>query len=450
MVLGANLEADDTQLNPGDTIDGKYEIICKIGQGRMGVVYRARSLSRKRDAAIKMLTHATPETLERFLRVAASMERIKHRAVVPIDDFGKTDKGGHYLAMTYVPGADLATFASTHKMSVQQAVDLTLAVCSGVSACHLQSIVHCDLKPSNVRVTQNGEWQDRIKILDVGLAVPVGSVVPADRDIEGVELAAMSDALRYLAPELLRDEHASKRCDQYAIASLLYLLLAGRAPFHGLQGAELTGAILDGAYPAVHIAQPGSPAVVRNAVTRALSLNPKHRFPSVDDFALAILPEASPALQHAWARQFTRAKLAMAPRPSEASAQPADHHVPGRGGAIAKITVPMALAPPDAVAAPAAPATPWRGHDGDGEAGLRQAQPERGKVCKPSGFIDLHSLLVFSWGAALGAALATAAFIALLSYQRHEAASWQSSLQAPSQSPQQADNTIRSTAHHAP
>jgi serine/threonine protein kinase len=222
-------DEDDTQLAPGEVIDAKYEIICQIGRGRMGVVYRARSLALERDAAIKMLTHANRSALDGFLRSAASMGQVRHRAVVRIDDFGKTERWGPYLAMAYVPGTDLASFASMNRLSVKQAVDLTLAICSGVSACHLQSIVHGDLKPSNVRVTRSGQWQDRVKILDFGLSLPVNPVVSDSGHHRSTRPAESSDAIRFLAPELLRNEPPSQQGDQYAIASMLYLLLAGQA-----------------------------------------------------------------------------------------------------------------------------------------------------------------------------------------------------------------------------
>ncbi len=404
---------DHTQLAPGEVVDAKYEIICQIGRGRMGVVYRARALGLNRDAALKMLTHANRDALDGFLRSAASMGQVRHRAVVRIDDFGNTERWGPYLAMAYVPGTDLASLASANRLSVQQAVDLTLAICSGVAACHLQSIVHGDLKPSNVRVTRRGQWQDRVKILDFGLALPVSPGVSDSSHHRNTRGAESSDSVRFLAPELLRNEPPSQQGDQYAIASLLYLLLAGHAPFRAVDGKDLVRAILAGDRPSLRLPRPDAPATLQSAVEIGMETDPERRYPTVEDFGLAILSHASPTLQHLWNRYFAKAKVLVDRRLVEPVSTLRRTNPAGGMGRVVKIAAPMVTELLDNEKAPKL------------ENGRRPVP--RPKSTSPASLpqsrsrTELRTLLVFSLGALVGAALAVGVFLSILVYQQHRA-----------------------------
>ena len=306
--MGATLNNDDDViLPPGEIIDGKYQIISKIGQGGMGVVYKARPLSFTREVAIKMLTHADEETIQRFKREAESLAKIKHRAIIRAHDFGDSGKLGPYLVLEYHSGRDLRAVAKSSP-SIQEAVDLTLAICSGVSACHVNSIIHRDLKPSNILVTNNTAWHDRVKILDFGLALPFDSPILKAYQTRITHVGTVPGTPRYIAPELLRRQQPTQQCDQYGIASLLYLLLTGRSPFENLEGNELLHAILHGDYPPLHVLRPDTPESLKTAVLRGLHLDPDQRFPNVDDFALAIVDAASPNLRNSFTRYFLNAK----------------------------------------------------------------------------------------------------------------------------------------------
>jgi serine/threonine protein kinase len=408
----SGLNDDHTQLVPGEVVDAKYEIICQIGRGRMGVVYRARSLGLNRDAALKMLTHANRNALDVFLRSAASMGQVRHRAVVRIDDFGNTERWGPYLAMAYVPGTDLASFASTNQLSVQQAVDLTLAICSGVAACHLQSIVHGDLKPSNVRVTRSGQWQDRVKILDFGLALPVN---PGVSDSSYARATESADAIRFLPPELLRNEPPSQRGDQYAIASLLYLLLAGHAPFRAVDGKDLVRSILAGDRPSLRLTRPDAPAALQSAVEVGMETDPERRYPTVEDLGLAILSHASPTLQHLWNRYFAKAKVLVDRRLVEPVSTPRRSNPAGGMGRVVKISAPMVTEPLDNEKAPEL--------ENERRPVSRPKTTSSASLTQSRSRTELRTLLVFSLGALVGAALAVGVFLSILIYQQHRASS---------------------------
>lgn len=406
----------------------------------MGVVYKARSLTIKRDVAVKMLTHVDEETIERFSREAAAMGQINHTAVVRIDDFGDSGKWGPYLAMAYVPGRDLGALVERGPVEVHEAVDLTLAICSGVSACHIHSIIHRDLKPTNVRVTDKTDWKERVKVLDFGLALPFDSPILKAYQTRITHVGAIPGTPRYIAPELLRHQQPTPACDQYGIASLLYLLLTGRAPFDHVDGDALIAAILHGDYVALRLISPETPPALSHAVARGLNVDPEQRFPSVDDFALAILPEASPQLRNVWTRYFANAKRPIDRRLVEpvSAYRPHRQQIP-----VAPVVAPMAEAPrrdrpspvpgapdqgpkrvptPPAFPAPSAPAP----------------QPPSRRL-RSFRKLDFQMLFVFICGIALGCALTIAGFICFVLYQSYacprELSSARPAVVAPSSPP---------------
>jgi len=332
---------DDIVLSPGEVINGKYEIISKIGQGGMGVVYKARSLAINRDVAIKMLTHVDEETIQRFQREANSLASIKHRAIICAHDFGDSGKWGPYLVLTYHRGRDLRAVAKTSP-SIQEAVDLTLAICSGISACHACSIIHRDLKPSNILVTNSTSWQERVKILDFGLALPFDSPILKAYQTRITHVGMVPGTPRYIAPELLRRQQPTQQCDQYGIASLLYLLLAGQSPFEDLEGDELLHAIIHGNYSPLHVLRPEISENLKAAVFRALHLDPNQRFPNVDDFALAIVEDASTNLRNSFTRYFINAKRPIDRRLIEPVSAYHPTGLPERRSASPVILAPMA------------------------------------------------------------------------------------------------------------
>jgi serine/threonine-protein kinase len=427
--MSSNLLTEDIILPPGEVIDGKYEILGKIGQGGMGVVYKARSVGIDRENAIKMLTHVDDETLKRFHREASILGSINHRAVMRVDDFGDSGKWGPYLAMEYVLGRDLGDLVKQQPLPIQEAVDLTIAICTGVHACHSQAIIHRDLKPSNIRVTNKTEWQDRIKILDFGLALPFDSPILKAYETRITHGGAVRGTPRYIAPELLLRQPPTKQADQYGIASLLYLLLTGRAPFHDLEGEGLFRAIVNGAYVPVHFLRPDTPPSLQTAISRGLHVDPSQRFPSVDSFAMEIISAASPHLQRMGTRYFLDARRPLDRRliepvssyhpsgfterkaPSPTIVAPMLVEAPPRPAVSRPTPISLFSPPPPALDRPERRIqTPLPGPAGT-------SSPRRHRERRS----DFKLFLIFTSGAALGAAIAVGAFIAFLAYQRNAA-----------------------------
>jgi eukaryotic-like serine/threonine-protein kinase len=422
-------DSRDVVLPAGEIIDGKYEVISTIGRGGMGVVYKARD-QMKREVALKMLTHVDGDTIERFRREAIALGSVSHRAVIRVDAFGESS-AGPYLVVEYVAGRDLGTLAR-FPLPIEEAVDLTLAICSGVSSCHAAQIVHRDLKPSNIRVRDVARWSERVKILDFGLALPFDSPILKDHQRRITNLGVVVGTPRYIAPELLRHEPPTPQCDQYGIASMLYLLLTGRAPFRALQGDELLQAILHGDYVAVQLLRSGIPDSLQQAIARGLSQDPAQRFPSVNQLALEIVVHATPSLGASYTRYFSGAqridhrlvepvsmfrRALPPPIPASPEAQYPDPPrppvqrlvTPGQGSAAGRI--PNSAVPDDGrrFAPPLPQAASLAVPETQLVAGKRRPRPPR----------DYNTLFVFICGAIVGGCLTVGGFICFLLYAYH-------------------------------
>jgi serine/threonine protein kinase len=420
---------DDVPINPGEVIDGKYEIISNLGQGGMGVVYKARALSLNRDVAIKMLTHVDADTVKRFSSEAKNLAKFKHPAVVRIDDFGSSDKWGTYLVLAYIAGRDLSAVAKTG-LPIEEAVTLALAICSGVSACHIRSIIHRDLKPSNIRVTNETSWLERVKIFGFGLALPFDSPILKAYQTRISQFGAVEGVSRYIAPELLRRENPTDRCDQYSIAALLYLLLTGRAPFEDLEGDNLIRAVLHGGYITPHVLRPGIPARLEAAVVRGLHLDPIQRFANVNELALTLLPFGPPNLKSKGTRYFTNANGPIDRRLIEpvSAFRQREEAVPERPSFAPLDIKPLTDFPhyrkPTPLTPPARPIPPVASHP----------PSKHHKSHHHSRWLDSNAVVLFASGSAFGAALATALFVAYFIYcQRHPEPCFPNLSQPPSE-----------------
>lgn len=302
----------DIALSPGEIIcDGRYEIDSMLGRGGMGVVYKARSLLLKRDVAIKMLTDADDELLHRFSREAALMAQVDHPAVAKIFDFRESGKWGPLIVMEYLQGRDLSKVLKG-PMPVAPAVDIILGVCSGVFACHKHKIIHRDIKPRNVFQVPASDWRKRVKVLDFGLAIPHDSPLLQAFQARITQMGSVAGTPRFIAPELIRGEEPDEKCDQYAIALLLYMTLTGRAPFFDLEGKDLLHAIRHGDYLAPQLLRNDLPAELTRILVRALHLDPQKRFASVAELAFALIRFATPKDTDRWTRLFTDASRPIA------------------------------------------------------------------------------------------------------------------------------------------
>jgi hypothetical protein len=262
---------------------GRYEIRQMLGQGGMGQVYRAWDMVLQRDVAVKVLGTPDRELLQRFAREAEAISQLENANVVTIHDF-QADPVQPYIVMEYLQGEDLAARLRRVPMTVGEAVDTALGVCSAVHACHSLGIIHRDLKPGNVFLHRTVEFGVVVKVLDFGVAM-----LRQDVFEEITQPGHVVGTPRYLSPEQVAHKEADAKSDQYAIGHLLYTMLAGRSPFAKQHGPQLIKAILNSEYPRLLDVCPVLPPGLADIVEKTLSAAPGLRFPSVLALGRAIM-----------------------------------------------------------------------------------------------------------------------------------------------------------------
>jgi serine/threonine protein kinase len=208
---------------------GPYRILSAIGRGGMGAVYRGERADGKFEqrVAIKVVSGglSTPAFIERFQREYRILASLDHPNVARLLDAGTTEEGLPYFVMEYVEGRPIDRFSEERNLSVSDRLRLILPVCDAVQLAHRQLVVHCDLKPDNILVTEQGIP----KLLDFGIA-KVLSECPG-----GAENTLMAMTPAYASPEQIRGEPVGTATDVYSMGCVLYKLLTG-APPHQLQG----------------------------------------------------------------------------------------------------------------------------------------------------------------------------------------------------------------------
>jgi len=287
---------------------GHYRIVEKIGEGGMGVVYRAHDERLDRDVAIKVLPQevaADPERLSRFEREAKAVAKLDHPNILSIHDFG-TEDGVVYAVMELLEGESLREVISTDRLTTGKAVEYARAIADGLAAAHDKGIVHRDLKPENVFLTGDG----RIKILDFGLA----KLNLPERDLATETPTATLETqpgrllgtVAYMAPEQVQGQPADHRSDIFALGVVLYEMLSGHRPFGGSTTLETAAAILKEDPEPVSAVLPAVLPALASVVTQCLEKRPEDRFSSAHDLSLTLGAVDSAAPPQAPRKSSTR------------------------------------------------------------------------------------------------------------------------------------------------
>lgn len=258
---------------------GRYSVTGVLGEGGMGVVFKAFDETLARPLAIKML-HATAvgdgAARERLLLEARSAASLTHPAVCQLYEIGECD-GELYLAMELLEGESLEARIARGQLPVADAGAAVLEILSGVDAIHRKGLVHRDLKPSNIFLTPHG-----VKLLDFGVATSMSG--PHDETALRLTAPGMTVGTpRYAAPEQLQGKPVDARTDLFAVGLVLYEMLAGRPPFSGASALEILHAMLYEQPPVLA----GGPAVsaLDRVIHRALQKEPAERYAAAEAMA---------------------------------------------------------------------------------------------------------------------------------------------------------------------
>jgi serine/threonine protein kinase/WD40 repeat protein len=262
---------------------GPYRVVAILGQGGMGVVYKAEDPELGRDVAIKVprldrgwLTSGSAR--QRFLREARAAAPIRHPHVCPIYSVGE-HRGVPYVVMAFVEGQSLAERLSGGRMeSCRQGVELIRQVAEGLSAVHAQGVIHRDLKPGNILFDQSGS----AVLTDFGLA-------REEVDTQHLtEEGTLVGTIAYMAPEqALGERELDRRADIYALGVVLYQMLTGRLPFEG-DPTRILSQVLHTAPPPPSRFRPGLDPALEAIVLKAMARQPEDRYGSAAAFAEAL------------------------------------------------------------------------------------------------------------------------------------------------------------------
>jgi serine/threonine-protein kinase len=211
----------------GKVVAGRYRLESRLGEGGMGVVYRARHVLIDRVVALKLIRpDLRGETHLRawMLREARAANRVDHAHIIDIHDIGETEEGELYLVMEYLVGTPLSADLARGTMPIARAVDILEQMCAALARAHDLGVVHRDLKSDNILLTERGGRKDFVKILDFGLA-------GIARDPRLAPKGAVFGTPEYMSPEQARGEEAGPQSDLYAIGVLFFEMLTGQLPF---------------------------------------------------------------------------------------------------------------------------------------------------------------------------------------------------------------------------
>ena len=297
---------------------GHYEIVEKIGEGGMGVVYRGRDSRLGREVAIKALPEGLardPSRLARFNREARLLASLDHPGIATIYGVEVVDSSP-YLVLEMIPGDDLSTLIRRPGLPLDRTLDILRQVADAIEAAHRRGIVHRDLKPANIKVTPEG----RVKVLDFGIAKvvarplleadgpaaahPVPPVEPAhdlDSDIRDFTSATDGAPTRpgvtspgtvlgtaaYMSPEQIRGEPADRQTDIWSFGVMLFECLSGKRPFTGGKVQEILQAVLE-EEPGWHALPANTPVSVRVLIERCLRKNRRRRLHDIADARVEI------------------------------------------------------------------------------------------------------------------------------------------------------------------
>lgn len=249
----------------------QYEIVAKLGGGGMGVVYKARDIKLGRYVALKFLppqwSH-DESAKQRFVREAQAASATNHRNICIIHNIDETDDGRLFIVMAHYEGETLKQKLERGPLAIQEAIEIASEIAEGLARAHAQGVVHRDVKPGNLIVTDDG-----VKILDFGLAKFADAL---QLTVPGSTIGTVA----YMSPEQARGEEADVRSDVWALGIVMYEMLTGSTPFHGAYPEATFHAIKHEPLPSLKSARQDVPEALERITMKALVKEATARYQS--------------------------------------------------------------------------------------------------------------------------------------------------------------------------
>jgi len=271
---------------PGEPLlGGRYQLEQRLGQGSVGIVFKARHLFLKTTHAIKVITPELagndPALAERFRQEVTTAAAVSHRNLATVTDFGLTENANPFLVMEFIDGPTLASLLSQEpRMSLSRALSLLAPIAAGVAAIHEQGLVHGNLKPANIMTREHSSIAS-LKVVDLGLA----NLRRKDWATAAVQQqAAFLNSALYRAPELWVEDKPDKRSDVYSLAAIFYQMLTGVVPFPGDSIDEVRRKATTQQLPSFDSLGLAMSSQLEGAVFAALTKDRDNRIPTVAQF----------------------------------------------------------------------------------------------------------------------------------------------------------------------
>src|SRR5436190_1814270 len=296
---------------------GPYQIVAPLGEGGMGVVYKALDVRLNRLVALKVLPPervADAERRRRFVQEAQAASALNHVNIITIYDVGTVDDTD-YIAMEYVAGKTLDQLIPRKGMRLNEALRIAIQIAAGLERAHAAGIVHRDLKPANVMVAEDGV----VKILDFGVAKLVEAAATAGDGLTQTvkpqtKEGSIIGTVGYMSPEQAEAKPVDARSDIFSFGSILYEMVTGERAFRGDSNLSTLAAILKEEPKAVSVVVPEVPRDLEKIINRCLRKEPERRFQHIDDVRVALLElrdeSASGRLDGATAQKRRRVRWA--------------------------------------------------------------------------------------------------------------------------------------------
>ncbi len=260
----------------GKVLGGRYELLEEIGKGGMAYVYKARCVLLNRIVAVKVLRDdldGDDEFLKRFNAEAQAAASLDHQNIVSIFDVG-VDENRHYITMEYVDGKTLKEYISENgSLPYKEALGIAAQICDAIEAAHNKNIVHRDIKPHNILITDDG----RIKVADFGIArFGTGKTLSNGNDILG--------SVHYISPEQAKGTEVDNRSDIYSLGVTMYEMLSGNLPFESDNPVSVAMMQIEDSPLDIVSIKPDIPVSCQHIVFKAMSKDPDLRYQSAQEF----------------------------------------------------------------------------------------------------------------------------------------------------------------------
>src|SRR5213596_3150699 len=276
-------------------LDGKYQILDRLGIGGMGEIFKVRHIHLNELRVIKIMrpnVAADDQGLQRFLQEARTSTMIKHKNLAMLYDFAQLEDGSYYMVWEFIDGTNIQKWIGQNgPMPARLAIEISIQALSGLDHLHSMGLIHRDISPENIMLSQDHHGKLLVKVIDFGIAKQLAEGDGA----QGLTQTGMFlGKLKYASPEqagyLKEGEHLDPRSDLYSFGIVLYEMLAGRAPFHAtsphgyiLKHVTEKPAPLAEANPNVKV-----PAQLEDIVMRSLEKGRDQRFATAAEFATAL------------------------------------------------------------------------------------------------------------------------------------------------------------------